>query len=394
MPINKISKKQKDGRYRYSITDAKGKTHHLTSRKNETRTDFSLRCDDLDRNVKSLGSISSFSDDRSFDSLFTLWITTYGKQNETEGRRKNIDPNLTRLEVENTWSTYKNHVQPFIGDKDCLSITRADVFRLLQRASDKDLSRSMISKIRGCVSRPFNWAINTLGLQVQSPTTGLIFKVTDSGERTSKRDRAIDDFSLDRFMTAAEDTRYYSYFYILNATGLRPSEALGLKITDFSKKYIEVRRGVTRNGLSRLKTKNAVRDIPLTPEVKEEVERHVSALPRIPIGGWLFATAEGLPSMTAMESTFKRVRERTALWLRGGRNGQEKLELWVPPVAFALYDFRHTFATRMAMSGMNAKALQMIMGHSSITTTLDYYVHLPEEEVDRARDLMSDAISI
>ncbi len=41
-----------------------------------------------------------------------------------------------------------------------------------------------------------------------------------------------------------------------------------------------------------------------------------------------------------------------------------------------LHDCRHTFATLMIAAGVNAKALQTFMGHSSITVTLDRYGHL------------------
>jgi integrase len=41
-----------------------------------------------------------------------------------------------------------------------------------------------------------------------------------------------------------------------------------------------------------------------------------------------------------------------------------------------LQERRHTFATLMIAAGVNAKALQTFMGHSSITGTLDRYGHL------------------
>ena len=43
------------------------------------------------------------------------------------------------------------------------------------------------------------------------------------------------------------------------------------------------------------------------------------------------------------------------------------------------HDLRRTFGTRCAMAGVPPKTLQKWMGHSSITTTMKYYVHLPED---------------
>lgn len=50
-----------------------------------------------------------------------------------------------------------------------------------------------------------------------------------------------------------------------------------------------------------------------------------------------------------------------------------------------LHDCRHTFATLMIAAGVNAKALQSFIGHSSITITLDRCGHLfPGSEQEAA----------
>jgi len=41
-----------------------------------------------------------------------------------------------------------------------------------------------------------------------------------------------------------------------------------------------------------------------------------------------------------------------------------------------LHECRHTFASLMIAAGANAKTLQIYLGHSTITTTLDRYGHL------------------
>ena len=49
---------------------------------------------------------------------------------------------------------------------------------------------------------------------------------------------------------------------------------------------------------------------------------------------------------------------------------------------------RHTFASLMIAAGVNAKALQTFMGHSSITETLDRYGHLMPGSEEEAAGLL------
>jgi integrase len=52
------------------------------------------------------------------------------------------------------------------------------------------------------------------------------------------------------------------------------------------------------------------------------------------------------------------------------------------------HECRHTLASLMIAAGVNAKALQTFMGHSSITTTLDTYGHLMPGSEDEAANLL------
>lgn len=50
----------------------------------------------------------------------------------------------------------------------------------------------------------------------------------------------------------------------------------------------------------------------------------------------------------------------------------------IPLPKITPHTLRHTFCTRLAQKKMNPKNLQYIMGHSSITITLDLYAHASE----------------
>jgi Phage integrase family len=58
---------------------------------------------------------------------------------------------------------------------------------------------------------------------------------------------------------------------------------------------------------------------------------------------------------------------------------------------FRVHDLRHTAAPLMIQAGYPPKMLQEIMGHASITTTLDLYGHLYPGEMDRYADRLDGA---
>lgn len=58
---------------------------------------------------------------------------------------------------------------------------------------------------------------------------------------------------------------------------------------------------------------------------------------------------------------------------------------------FRVHDLRHTAASLMIQAGYPPKMLQEIMGHASITTTLDLYGHLYPGDMDRYADRLDSA---
>ena len=51
---------------------------------------------------------------------------------------------------------------------------------------------------------------------------------------------------------------------------------------------------------------------------------------------------------------------------------------------FCMHALRHTYAPRAIKSGMQPKVLQKLLGHASIKTTMDRYVHVTNDSLTSA----------
>ncbi len=60
----------------------------------------------------------------------------------------------------------------------------------------------------------------------------------------------------------------------------------------------------------------------------------------------------------------------------------------LPSIRF--HDLRHTFATHALVSGVDAKTLASILGHTNASFTLDTYTHVTGDMQRRAAEIVGD----
>lgn len=151
-------------------------------------------------------------------------------------------------------------------------------------------------------------------------------------------------------------------------TGLRAPEirALTWSCIDFENRTLKVsRRADYLNQIGPTKSKAGVRSIPIGPKLYQVLIEHRISEARNDLG-LVFATSTGtvIGQSNLYHRIWRPVIETAGLIDKDGK-----------PL-FRFHDLRHAAASLFVEQGWSPKKIQELIGHSSITTTLDRYGHL------------------
>jgi integrase len=173
-------------------------------------------------------------------------------------------------------------------------------------------------------------------------------------------------------------------------TGLRQGELLGLKWddVDLDDGSLQVRRTLTMTKSAAVfgdvKTAASRRSVKLTGKaieaLKSHLERQLAEIDRVN-SLWSPGDADGLIFASETGEPLDRRAVTKPLLKRAGL-----LEI-------RFHDLRHTCATLLLTRNVNPKIVSEMLGHSSITITLDTYSHVLPNMRDQAAAAMEEALS-
>lgn len=243
----------------------------------------------------------------------------------------------------------------------------------------KERGYSSIHSIRGVLRPAFQTAVDD-DLLLRNPFEFQLATVVVNDSVTKEAVTQEQERKFLKFIK--EDSHYNKYYdgmFLLFKTGLRVSEFCGLTIhdIDFENNMLHITHQLQRKrdmqySIEETKTTSGTRDIPMTEEVRECLERIVANRkhPKVePIidgyTGFLFYDKNNRP-MVALHW------EKYFHYAIGRYNRTYRLQL--PKITPHIC--RHTYCSNMARAGMNPKTLQYLMGHSDIGVTMNTYTHL------------------
>ena len=189
--------------------------------------------------------------------------------------------------------------------------------------------------------------------------------------------RVLTHDQLEKFLCAIRfDPIWHDFFYTELTTGLRRGELCGLTWEDFDSEAgtLKVRRTIhARKGgeleAGETKTYAGTRTILLPSSTAQMLrERKASALSQ-----WIFPDPLRPEQPVSPSKAYRRLKELLQ-------------EAGLPDIRF--HDLRHTFATHALSSGVDAKTLSGILGHTKASFTLDTYTHVTGEMQRNAADIV------
>lgn len=356
-----------DGRYRYQYSEMGGGMIHAKTLEELREKEKQIQKDIMD------GIYSKLAATTQLNALFERDMSVKKIRESTR---------------HNYIAMWDSNVRETLGKMKACDIKNIHIKQFYTKLENEGTRKNTIKNLHSMIRSALELAVQN-DLIRKNPASGVKY----GGEIKEKK--ALTREEQDSLLGFLQKNEIYNIYLpmitIMLGTGLRVSELCGLtwQDIDFKNDVITVNkqllktRGKAVNGktlyIEKTKTDNGERTIPMTQAVHKafrEQQKLMLCLERKcftkvdGITDFIFVTRNHFPfSVANVNAALKNI--------VNAHNKENELEL----PHFCAHILRHTAATRMIESGMSPKAVQLILGHSSIKITMDVYVNPDEEHI-------------
>lgn len=166
------------------------------------------------------------------------------------------------------------------------------------------------------------------------------------------------------------------------ATGARMGEVLALRWCDidFSNNLITINQSITNTGSVKAPKNGKTREIAIDSKTAETLKRW-KPLQQYAIESICVKWSDETPVCCSDVGTYSNTGNFETWWC-----SKYRASIGFPDLKF--HELRHTQATQLILGGMDIKTVQTRLGHSSASTTLDFYAHSSPEKDKQAAELI------
>ena len=199
--------------------------------------------------------------------------------------------------------------------------------------------------------------------------------------------RELTEREIEKFFTAAKGCYYYMAFRFLLNTGTRVGECIALQWKDIDRNnnIIHIRRTITKDRAGKwivgeaAKTKTSKRDIPMNETVKRIIDYQWNLYRAL--NGIVSPFDFVFPNRSGGHADENSLLNSMRYILEKCNKGAE-----IPIKHFSAHAFRDTFASRAIRAGVPPNTLKEILGHASLSMTMDLYVHVSQGDKRQAME--------
>lgn len=358
--------KRKDGRWCGAYFDEQYNRHYVYAK---TQTEVKKKL----KEKQSQGTLKHKS------YLFQDWISDFlvnYKKNELKATTYDTYRGHFRKHIQNSW----------IGNMRLENVKSGDLQKYYNQKMDEGYSSKTVRAIEVIINEALNMAF-LLRMIPQNPNV-----LTTIPKKIKYEAKILTMDEIDIILTEAQEEELYPLIVTALYTGMRKGEIMALKWenVDFEEKIIFVKNSLCRVENENIdekgrrhanyqimepKTKKSIRTIPMLDEVyaalteqKRRQEAQKEQYQDIYLDqGFVFADSTGnyLPQRQFMDKYHNFLKKYGITDIR-------------------FHDLRHTFATLLIESDVSMKLVQELLGHSTISTSMDIYAHVSERKKEQA----------
>ena len=258
---------------------------------------------------------------------------------------------------------FKNYILPYFGNLYLCELSFDKYIEWQNIIKQLGFSSSFNSQVQSVFLGFYNYLENVYSIKNHSKILGKM--KTDKAEKT-KEYNTWTKKEYNQFIKSVDDIVYQTLFEVPFKTGIRKGELLALNFDDFKDNEISINKTITKecfNGkklITAPKSSKSIRTITIDTNTSRKIKilrlYYKQKYKNVNNDFFIFGGIKPISCTTL---------ERKKNFYCDKANVKR----------IKIHEFRHSHATMLYDNNVDIKQIQYRLGHASISTTLDVYVH-------------------